>query len=58
MTMKAWALGLALAFASATGAMACSFSANKMTTAEIPRSPATVEAAEAPVDLWLLPYLA
>lgn len=56
MTVKAWTLGLAIAMATATGAMACGFS-SKMTTAEIPKVDKPVQTAQVPVDLWLVPYL-
>lgn len=54
MTLRMWALGLAVAMFASTSAMACDY--HKMTMASAPvEKPITV--AQAPVDLWLLPYL-
>ncbi len=54
MTKRVWALGLALAIVTSSAAMACDF--HKMTMASTPVVK-TITVAQAPVDLWLLPYL-
>lgn len=54
MTVRMWALGLAVAIFTSSGAMACNF--HKMTMASTPVVK-KITVAQVPVDLWLLPYL-
>ncbi len=54
MTVRMLAFGLAVAMFASSGAMACDF--HKMTMASTPVVK-KITVAQAPVDLWLLPYL-
>lgn len=54
MTLRMWALGLAVAMFASSSVMACDY--HKMTMASTPVAK-TVTVAQVPVDLWLLPYL-
>ena len=54
MTIRMWALGLAVAIFASSSAMACDF--HKMTMASTPVVK-QITVAAVPVDLWLLPYL-
>lgn len=56
MTLRMWALGLAVVLAASSGAAACDWHKN-MTMASVPVVEKTVTVANVPVDLWLIPYL-
>lgn len=56
MTLRIWALSLAVVLAASSGAAACDWNKN-MTMASVPVVEKTVTVANVPVDLWLIPYL-
>jgi len=56
MTLRIWALSLAVVLGASSGAAACDWHKN-MTMASVPVVEKTVIAANVPVDLWLIPYL-